>query len=116
METPLCFLIVPIFLLVHEFRSKNYLFILGSLFLCSNVPVTGVGLIFFGVEAVFNMDVCQLFPQYILDVSPLIGGVTDMVMLSGASSLLCGHCPVRSRVCSLVAGIEAPVSVSELCF
>ena len=38
-------------------------------------------------------------------------------MLSEASSLLCGcHSPVGTRDCSLVVGVEAPRSVSELCF
>ena len=37
------------------------------------------GLIFFGVRAVFSMDVCHLFPQCMLAVVPLIGDVTDMV-------------------------------------
>ena len=38
-------------------------------------------------------------------------------MLSVASLLLSGcHCPVWGRICSLVAGVEAPSSISELHF
>ena len=37
-------------------------------------------LIFFGVKAVFSMDACHVFPQCILAVIPLIGGVTDVVV------------------------------------
>ena len=38
-------------------------------------------------------------------------------VLSGASSLLCGcHYPVRGQVCSLVVGVVAPKTISELCF
>ena len=38
-------------------------------------------------------------------------------MLNGASSLLYGcHSPVGGRICSLVVGLEAPISVCELWF
>ena len=42
--------------------------------------VVSVCLIFFGVRAVFLMDVCHIFPQCMLAVSPLIGSVTDVVV------------------------------------
>lgn len=57
-----------------------------------------------------------MFPQCVLD-----GGVLDVVwwcgdwVLSKASSLLCGcQSPVRGSVCSLVVGVEDPISVSGL--
>ena len=41
--------------------------------------VASVGLIFFGVRAVFSMDACHLFSQCMLAIVPLIRGVTDVV-------------------------------------
>ena len=29
----------------------------------------------FGLKAVFSMDVCSIFPQHVLTIIPLIGGV-----------------------------------------
>ena len=44
-------------------------------------PCVGCGgLIFFGVSAVFSVDVCYLSPQCMLAVIPLIGGVTVVVV------------------------------------
>ena len=37
--------------------------------------VACVGLIFFGMRAVFTMNACDLSPQCVLAVMPLIGGV-----------------------------------------
>ena len=42
--------------------------------------VASVGLIFFGATVVFSIDVCHLFPQCMLTIIPLIGGVTDVVV------------------------------------
>ena len=42
--------------------------------------VACVGLIFFGARAFFCMNVCHLFPQCMLAVIPLIGGVSDVVV------------------------------------
>ena len=42
--------------------------------------VVSMGLMFFGVRAVFSMDACHVFPQCMLDVIPLIGGVTGVVV------------------------------------
>ena len=42
--------------------------------------VACVGLIFFGVRAVFSMDACHPFPQCMLAIIPLMGGVTDVVV------------------------------------
>ena len=76
----------------------------------------------FGARAVFSMDACHLFPQCVLALIPLIRGCHWWCgdqrlhwMLSGAFFLPCGcHNPVRDCVCSLVVGVEAPRSVSEL--
>lgn len=68
------------------------------------------------------MDACHIFPQCLLAIISLKGGdwycgdKTLLWVLRGASSLLCGcYLPVRSRVCYPVVGIEAPISISELC-
>ena len=37
--------------------------------------VACVGLTFFGVRGVFGLDACHLFPQHVLAITPLIGGV-----------------------------------------
>ena len=42
--------------------------------------VACMGLVFFGVKAVFSVDACHLFPQCMLAVIPLTGGVTDVVL------------------------------------
>ena len=34
----------------------------------------------FGMKAVFSVDVCHLFPQYILAVNALIGSLTGVVV------------------------------------
>lgn len=36
--------------------------------------------IFFGTRAVFNMESCHLFLQYIMVIIPLIGDVADVVL------------------------------------
>ena len=43
--------------------------------------VACMGLIFFGVRAVVSVDVCHLFPQCMLVIIPLIGGVTNVVVI-----------------------------------
>ena len=59
-------------------------------FLCSLL-----GFHIFGVRAVFRVHDCHLFPQHMLAVSPLLGGVTGAVVPiaytgcgAGASSAL----------------------------
>ena len=42
--------------------------------------VACVGLIFFGERAVFIMDACHLFPQCMLAIIPMVGGVIDTVV------------------------------------
>ena len=42
--------------------------------------VACMGLIFFGARAFYSIDVCHLFPQCMLAIIPLIGGVTDVVV------------------------------------
>ena len=37
--------------------------------------IARMGLIFFGMRAVFGLDPCSLFPQCLLAIIPLIGGV-----------------------------------------
>ena len=55
--------------------------VLEGIFLKWECPcVASVGLIYFGVRAVFNMYICLLFPQCMLAIIPLIGGVTDVVV------------------------------------
>ena len=58
----------------------------------------------FGVRAICSMHTCHLFPQCMLAIIPLIGGVTDAMWLDPAlgiewaSSLLFGyHCPIQQR-------------------
>ena len=42
--------------------------------------VACVDLIFFGARAVFSVAGCHLFPQCMLAIIPLIGGVTSVVV------------------------------------
>ena len=42
--------------------------------------VACLGLIFFGMGAVFSIDACHVFPQCMFVLIPLIGGVTDVVV------------------------------------
>ena len=100
-----------------------YVVLEGCFYVGRGYPcIASVGLIFFGVRAVFSVDACCLFPQCILAIIPLIGGVTGVVVTRactgywlGPPLLLCGcYCPVRGWVCSLAVGVEAPRSVSEL--
>ena len=77
----------------------------------------------FDKREVFSIDVCHLFPQCLLNIIPLLGGVTDVVVIRviagwcAVPPLRSGcHCPIWGRVSSLVFGVEAPRSVSELCF
>ena len=42
--------------------------------------VACMGLIFFGARAVVSVDACHLFPQCMLAIIPLIGGVTVVVV------------------------------------
>ena len=48
------------------------------LFMWECLCVACVGLIIFGVRAVFSIDACHLFPQLMLAVIALIGSVTDV--------------------------------------
>lgn len=62
------------------------------------------------------MDTCRFFPPCVLASIPLTGGDQSWHgMLHGSSCLLSGcHHPIRGVVCSLVAGIGASRSVSDL--
>lgn len=44
-----------------------------------------MGLIFFGVRAVFNVDACRLFPQCMLAIIPFIVCVADAVVTKAYS-------------------------------
>lgn len=44
------------------------------------VALACVGLIFFGVRTVFSVLACQFFPLCMLDIIPLVGGVTGVVI------------------------------------
>lgn len=49
----------------------------------------------FGMKGVFSVDVCHLFPQCMLAVIPLIGGVT------GVGTRDCAECCVGPPLCSV---------------
>ena len=51
----------------------------------------------FGVRAVFGTDVCHIFPQGVLAVVPLIGGVFGVVVTRA-----CTGCWVGPPLCSVV--------------
>lgn len=62
---------------------------LGRLFLYGSIPVYPMCLQYFVARVVCNMDSCCIFPQYVLAIIPLIGGVDALClhwMLNGASS------------------------------
>lgn len=40
----------------------------------------------FGVMAVFSMEDCQLFPQFVLAIIPLIGDVAGIVVTGACTS------------------------------
>ena len=50
-----------------------------AIFLWKHPFVVCVGFMLFGTRAIFSIDVCHLFPQCVLAIIPLIGGVTDLV-------------------------------------
>ena len=76
----------------------------------------------FGVRAIFSTDACHVFPQCVLALIPLTGGVIVIVLTTvwtrhWRGSLLCSvlvNSPASNGVCSLVIGVETPRSVSEL--
>ena len=74
------------------------------------------------MRTVFSMDPCCIFPQCVLAFISLTMSVISAYqslhsILNEACPLLCDcHSFVRSRVCFLVVGVEAPSSISELHF
>ena len=48
------------------------------------------GFSIFGARAVFSMDACCLFPQYMLAIIPLIGGVTGVVVTTACTGYRAG--------------------------
>ena len=75
-------------------------------------PYSPCGFNIFGTKVVFSMDACHLSSQRMLAMSPLIGGVTGIVVaracteMSRASLLVGSHSPVRDKVCSLALEIH----------
>ena len=61
------------------FLMKGYFYVGSSL--CS-LQKSNI----FSASAVFNMDICHVFPQCVLAIIPLIGGVTGVVMTVGCSA------------------------------
>ena len=61
----------------------------------------------FGKRGVFSMDVCHLFPQCLLTIIPLLGGVTVAV----AIRVITGCCtvpPLCSVVVTVLSGAGSP--------
>lgn len=48
----------------------------------------------FGLQAFFGMDVCTVFPQGVLAITPLTGGMTAVMVTTACSGLL--HCSLLS--------------------
>lgn len=74
------------------------------------------------MKGVFSVDVCHLFPQCLLAVIPLIGGVTGvgpgtaLNVAWGLPFALWVILPCQRPVCFLAVAVGAPRSTSELCF
>lgn len=47
----------------------------------SCVALACVGLMFFGVRTAFTVLACQFFSRCMLDIIPLVGGVTGVVVI-----------------------------------
>ena len=61
----------------------------------------------FGKRKVFSMDVCHLFPQCLLAIIPLLGGVTDVVVIR-VIARSCAVPPLCSVVVTVLSGAGAP--------
>ena len=53
---------------------EDYFYVVA--FLCSLCEFN-----IFGARSVFSMDACHLFPQCVLAISPLLAGVTAVVVI-----------------------------------
>ena len=62
-----------------------------------------MGLILFGVRAVFSIDACHLFPRCMLIIIPLIG-MTDVVVTRPWPEYLMGP-PLCSVIVNAVSGV-----------
>ena len=73
----------------------------------------------FCASAVFNMDICHIFPRCVLTIIPLIGVVTDVMMTTGCSAgppICCVVIPALSPAgfSPQFWGVEACRSISQL--
>ena len=82
--------------------------------------VACMGLVLFHARAIFSVGARRLFPQCMLAVIPLIGGVTDILVSSSCTGYwavppLCSMAVTALSgvgVCFLIVGIEARRSIS----